>query len=154
MGRTGVTAGGFAQTTGGVVFGTVATSGVALVSGATAGATHSAAVPIEAAIAVGANYGRLGTVIENRAGRITGFIREGAANPFHGLDQAISRGVTTSTMLNTVSNPSVTLQQAGGNTMYLTRQAAVILNQAGKVVTTYGSGQFQQHVSEVLKSVK
>ncbi|MBI1929072.1 hypothetical protein HYR99_33105 [Candidatus Poribacteria bacterium] len=60
----------------------------------------------------------------------------------HGLNQAISRnggcGVHPKAMLDAVKNPKKRVQQANGNTKYVGKDATAILNQEGKVVTTYG----------------
>ena len=93
---------------------------------------------------VGTSFGRLGTVVDKAPGRITGFTT-------HGLNQTINRGVSPSVLLDTTKNPSVVLQQAGRNRLFLTNQAAVVLNKEGQVVTTYTSREFQPHVQNVLK---
>jgi RHS repeat-associated protein len=105
-------------------------------------------------IKAGDSFGELGTVVESKAGKITGFIREGSKRPFHGLDQAITRGVTTDVLKETVANPSVVLKQAGGNILYLTKQAAVVLNEAGKVVTTYAANLFKSNIKNIIKLIK
>jgi RHS repeat-associated protein len=66
------------------------------------------------------------------AGRITGFTR-------HGLNQAISRdggGVSTRAMADAVKNPLKVVAGAR-TTKYIGRDAVVVLNKAGKVVTTW-----------------
>lgn len=95
MGRTGVTVGGVAHVVGGVAFGTTTTSGAAIVAGAAAGAAYLAVIPASGAITAGTSFGKLGTVIANQAGKISGFIREGTSDPYHALDRAIYRGVST-----------------------------------------------------------
>jgi len=67
------------------------------------------------------------------AGRITGYTE-------HGLDQAISRegtGVSPRAILDAVRNPSQVVEQAGGAMKYIGDKATVILNEAGKVITTW-----------------
>jgi hypothetical protein len=67
------------------------------------------------------------------AGRITGYTQ-------HGLNQAISRaggGVSPQAILNAVRNPQQVVAQANGTVKYVGQQATVVLNQAGKVVTTW-----------------
>jgi RHS repeat-associated protein len=153
MGRSGVTVGGLADTLTGVAAGTVIVGGAAALAGIGAGAAYVAALPAATGIALGTSFGKLGIVVENQVGDISGFMRDSATRQFHGLDQAITRGVSTETILNTVRSPLVTLQQAGGNILYLSRQAAVVLDNAGKFVTTYGSSQFEQHVTEILNQI-
>ena len=96
---------------------------------------------------VGTSFGKLGTAVDNSPGKITGFTS-------HGLNQTISRGVSPSALINTTKNPTVVLQQAGGNRLYLTDQAAVVLNKKGQVVTTYTSKEFKPHVQDVLTKAK
>lgn len=81
----------------------------------------------------------VGTVIENVAGKITGFNHNGT---FHGLDQIISRGVRPDVLLNTVQKSLQSFAQPGSRTLYLSQQAAVVLDKAGQVVTSFTSNQF------------
>jgi len=104
-------------------------------------------------LTLGQDFGKLGRVAENTAGKITGFFRESADVPYHGLDQSITKGVTPQLLLDTVKNPLVTLKQAGGNVLRLTDQAGVVLNRAGKVVTSYSQQYFLPHVKDVLNKV-
>ncbi len=65
-------------------------------------------------------------------GKIPGFTR-------HGLNQAISRegvGVTQAAMRDAVANPLRVLHQEGGKVLYVGRNARVVLNTDGEVVTT------------------
>lgn len=67
------------------------------------------------------------------AGRITGYTK-------HGLNQAISRdggrGVSPKAILSAVREPLKGAEQAGGKTVYTGRDAKVVLNGDGKVITT------------------
>lgn len=84
---------------------------------------QGAAIWFAPAIAVGARYA------------ITGFTR-------HGLNQTISRGgvgVSNKAILNTMRNPtSITQQTANGTVKFKGKEATVVLNNQGKVVTAYG----------------
>jgi hypothetical protein len=68
-------------------------------------------------------------------GKITGYTN-------HGLKQAIGRdggrGVHLEGILDAVRNPTKVIEQAGGTTKYVGKDATVILNGEGKVVTTWG----------------
>jgi len=67
------------------------------------------------------------------AGRITGFTK-------HGLNQAISRdgvGVSAKAILDAVKNPRVVADQGKGVVKYVGEHATVILNDTGKVITTW-----------------
>lgn len=95
-------------------------------------------------IQVGQNFGKLGTIVENPGLNITSFSK-------HGLNQAITRGVNSPIILNTIKNPTTILQQSGGNFLYLTREAAVIMNGTGKVVSTYPASMFDNSILNILK---
>ena len=105
-------------------------------------------------IKVGTSFGKYGTVIKNISGNIEGFISQVTKNPLHGLDQAITRGVLPKTLIDTVSNPLVRLQQSTGNILYLTKEAVVVLDNANNLVTTYSSQYFQQPIINILKQIK
>lgn len=93
---------------------------------------------------VGQSFGKVGTVIENASAKITGFTT-------HGFNQTINRSVNPSLLLDTTKNAAVTLKQAGGNVLYLTNKAGVVLNKAGEVVTSYTSKDFKPHIVNILK---
>ena len=93
---------------------------------------------------VGQSFGKLGTVVENPGINIANFSK-------HGLNQAITRSVNPSTILNTVKNPLTILKQGSGNYLYLTREAAVVLNPAGRVVSTYPAFMFDSSILNILK---
>jgi len=67
------------------------------------------------------------------AGKITGYKK-------HGLNQAISRdggrGVSPKAILSAVKDPAKVTEQAGGKVMYTGKDAKVVLNSEGKVITT------------------
>lgn len=58
----------------------------------------------------------------------------------HALNQAISRdgrGVATDAILNAVRNPSQVISQSGGKLKYVGQNATVILNENGRLITTW-----------------
>ena len=60
----------------------------------------------------------------------------------HGLNQAISRdgvGVSPKAILDALKSPLNVVAQDGGKTMYVGRNATVVLNASGKVVTTWAN---------------
>ncbi|PEZ64893.1 hypothetical protein CN900_00305 [Bacillus anthracis] len=66
------------------------------------------------------------------AGKITGYTK-------HGINQAISRdgvGVSSKTILNAVKTGKKVIQ-SGGRTKYTSKQTVVVLNNKGKVITTF-----------------
>lgn len=100
----------------------VTTTTIASEVGAAAGVTGTAgaaAVAGKEAVAV--------------AGKVTGYTK-------HGLNQAISRdggrGVSPKAILSAVKSPTKVTEQAGGKAMYTGKDAKVVLNSEGKVVTT------------------
>ena len=95
-------------------------------------------------VKIGQSFSKLGTVVENPGLSILNFSK-------HGLNQAITRGVNPVTILNTVKNPVTVLQQSGGNYLYLTREAAVVINPAGRLVSTYPASMFDFSIKNILK---
>lgn len=83
---------------------------------------------------------------------IRGFRGSQGANPFHALDRAIERGVTPQAILDTIRNPTVVLPQGGGRTLFLTREAAVVLDSQGQAVTIWGAANHTPKTLELLKS--
>ena len=72
-------------------------------------------------------------VVKAVAAKITGYTR-------HSLNQALARegvGVSTKAILDAVRSPTSVINQAGGAVRYVGENAVVILNQAGKVITTW-----------------
>lgn len=95
---------------------------------------------------VGQTFGKLGTVVENPGLKITGFTE-------HGINQVITRGVSPDALLETVANPSAVLQQSAGQYLYLSDQAAVVLDPTGQLVTAYPSSMFDSNVQGALDGV-
>ncbi len=124
----------------------VALGGGLWLFGAGAGATAAGGAPLvleSECAGIGANFGRLGTVIENPGATITSFSQ-------HAEDMALERGMTIDLMNSVVRSPQVVLQQINGTFLYLSGQGAVVLNQAGRVVTTYSPAWFDASVLAVL----
>lgn len=95
----------------------------------------------------GQNFGKLGMVIDKPDLNISNISG-------HGVNQAITRGVSPSTLLNTLSNPSVVLQQSSGNYLYINNGAAVILSPSGTLISTYPSSMFDQTIINILNITK
>jgi RHS repeat-associated protein len=60
----------------------------------------------------------------------------------HGINQAISRdgvGVSGRAILEAVRNPVSRISQGGGRTMYVGRDATVVVNSSGRVITTWAT---------------
>ena len=55
-------------------------------------------------------------------------------------------------VINTIKKPIVVLKQTNGRYLYLSENAAVIINQNGKLISTYGVGNFDANITNVLKA--
>lgn len=95
---------------------------------------------------IGMDFGKLGTVVENVPGEITG-IRG------HALDRMKEKNVSVELMNKIVSSAEITLKQTGDVTLYLTKEGAVVLNNIGEVVTTYSKDYFKPHIKDILKQI-
>jgi len=94
-----------------------------------------------------------GSLLAARGGLpIKGFRGSKGANPFHALDRAIERGVSPKAILEAVKNPSVVVEQAGGRTLYLTKDAAVVLDSAGQALTVWGGAQHTGKTLDLLRA--
>ncbi len=91
----------------------------------------------------GAAFGKLGKVVTNPGLKITSIST-------HAMNQAITRGVTSPTILSIVRNPLVVLQQGSGNFLYLSKSGAAVLTAEGKLVTTYGSQFFDDTIKGIV----
>ena len=109
----------------------------------------AAGVAYFGAIAIGAVGAEAAIVGEGAliGGKISGYTS-------HGLDQKITRGVASKTIMDTVTNPLIIVQQAGGKLLYLTSEAAVVLSKTGQVITTYGKNDFLPHITNLLNQIK
>jgi hypothetical protein len=114
-----------------------------IATGAAAEGVAAEGVASEASSVLGQSFGKLGSVVENPELDITGFTD-------HGINQVITRGVSPGDLLGTVSNPSVVLQQSGGQYLFLSNQAGVVLNPAGSVITAYPSSMFGPGVLHIM----
>ena len=85
----------------------------------------------------GAVGGLFGGAADEGADSITGFTQ-------HGLEQALGRdggvGVSDSAMADAVTNPEEVIPQSDGAVKYVGKNAVVVLNSDGKVITTWATG--------------
>lgn len=100
---------------------------------------------------IGQNISSLGKVIENAPGKINGFNHDGT---YHGLDQIISRGVSPQTLLDTVKNPLLRFEGRYDRVGYLTREAYVVLDKTGQVVTSWTRNEFGSTIKNLLNSIQ
>ena len=94
----------------------------------------------------GAEYGKLGIVSDQKINKVAGYTQ-------HGLSQKITRGVSTSDVMNTVRNPNLVLKQSGGTSLHVSQKAVVVVNKNGKIVTTYGKKDFNSQVKSIQKQI-
>jgi hypothetical protein len=84
-------------------------------------------------------------VVENPGVKITRFSG-------YSVNQAITRGVTTDVIQNTVKNPVAVLSQRGGESFaYVSNEAVVVISKAGEIITSYGKSNFDSIVQQVLR---
>jgi hypothetical protein len=57
-------------------------------------------------------------------------------------------------MLDAVNNPLAVLQQGSGNYLQIGEQAAVVLNSAGRVVTTYPARLYDSAVQSIVNAAR
>ncbi|MCE3203467.1 RHS repeat domain-containing protein [Paenibacillus sonchi] len=99
-------------------------------------------------LTIGTEISGLGTVVEAPGQTITSISS-------HALKRAAARGVNQELMEQTVAKPLLVLEQEVTDTyFYLSKDAVVVLNKAGKVVTTYGKQNFDKAIKALLKVVK
>ena len=102
---------------------------------------------------LGQDFGKIGKVVETIPGELKSFTNIVTKDPYHGLDQAISRVVSPQLIKDTIKNPLVKLQQ-GSNSVYLSNKAGVILDKLGGLITTYRQADFKPHVTNILNKIK
>ncbi|MBU1721925.1 hypothetical protein KKG38_04030, partial [Patescibacteria group bacterium] len=102
-------------------------------------------------INVGDSFGRLGTVINNASGHITGFNHNGT---YHGIDQIISRGVSPEVILKTVQSPTLRFSARFGRIGYLSKDAYIVLDSSGQVVTAIAQSNFYGTLLQVSNMIK
>ena len=83
---------------------------------------------------------------------IKGFHGDKSANPYHALDRAIEPGVGPKATLATVKNPAVIVQQGSGRTLYLTPEAAVVLDSGGQAVAVWGAARHTPKTLDLLRA--
>jgi len=97
-------------------------------------------------LVVGRNLGRLGTIAPTQGGRIS-FVT-GYAQP-----RMVQRGLSLSTVQQTVANPSLVISQ-GNRSVYLTSRALVVVDREGRVVTAYSRADFNEAIRKLLKELE
>ena len=98
--------------------------------------------------AFGTSFGKLGTLIANNGQQIIDWSK----TTWHGMQRMIERGVTQN-MVEVWAKTGKALQQAGDKILYITKQGAVVIDKAGKVITAYTSQYFNPAMQEVVEKL-
>ncbi|MCL2284845.1 MAG: hypothetical protein FWC32_00605 [Firmicutes bacterium] len=97
---------------------------------------------------VGTDFGKLGTLIENRGGQVVNWTNTNT----YALNRMAERGVTQG-MINAWVSTGKALQQSGNKIIYITQQGAVVIDNAGRIVTAYTSQYFDATMQEVVRTL-
>ena len=68
----------------------------------------------------------------------------------HALNRAIQRGTSPDTILQTIREPAVVLQQTNGRFLYLSEVGAVAMDSSGNVVTVWNRSDFNTTNERIL----
>ena len=139
---------------GGTIIGGVAGgAGGYYLAPAVIGATGAAGVSITTAgissiAAAGTTFGKYGTLLSQNPNIAVDW----SAYAKHGFERMAERGVTREMVDHWVKTGKV-LQQGAEKLMYITKEGAVVMTKAGKLITTYSSEYFTPEFQEVVKSL-
>jgi hypothetical protein len=93
-----------------------------------------------AGIAIGTDgIGELAVADAGAPAEITGIVR-GSKEPFHVIDRILGRdghGVSNDAMMGAIKNTSKVARQANGTFRLIGKNAVVVVNKTGKIVTTW-----------------
>jgi hypothetical protein len=90
----------------------------------------------------------LGRIVENPEIKVTAY-------SIHGLLRKVVRGVSSKEILNVLKNPGIVFSQASGKRfLFLTKEAAVVIDDSGRIITTYGKAQFRGVINDIVKALK
>lgn len=101
---------------------------------------------ISTVAAVGTSFGKIGTLIANNGQQIIDW----GKTTLHGLQRMAERGVTK-TMVESWVNTGKALQQAGDKILYISKEGAVVITNAGQVITAYTNQYFDSAMQEIVK---
>ena len=99
-------------------------------------------------VALGTSFGKLGTLIANNGQQIIDW----GKTTWHGMQRMIERGVTQN-MVEAWVKTGKALQQAGDKILYITKQGAVVIDKAGRVITAYTSQYFDPAMKKVVEKL-
>lgn len=121
----------------------------ALIGGIAGAATGAAVYGINSLTSVkyGHQFGNLGKYVENPNISV-----DWPKATKHGLERMSQRGMSKS-LIEKIVKSGYTLSQSGGKFLFLTSEGAVVLDSLGKLITTYGSGDFDAEILKVLKAL-
>lgn len=103
---------------------------------------------ISTVVALGTSFGKLGTLIANNGQQIINWSR----TTLHGMQRMTERGVTKN-MVEAWVKTGKALQQAGDKILYVTKQGAVVIDKAGRIITAYTSREFTADMREIVEKL-
>jgi hypothetical protein len=98
--------------------------------------------------ALGTQFSKLGTLVANNGSQVINW----ANSQSYGLARMAERGVTQK-MADLWVQTGKVLQQSGDRFIYITQQGAVVVDNAGRLVTAYTSKYFDANMLEVVRQL-
>ena len=98
---------------------------------------------------IGQQFAHLGEVIENQSLKLkdlAGFTR-------HGLNQIINRGIKPEIIKDTLANPLLTFKESGERTVFLSKNAFIVLNKGLEVITAVDKNNFYKPVQDLINLI-
>ena len=105
------------------------------------------ATGISTIAAIGTQFGKLGTLVNNPEITINWNIITA-----HAVQRMGERGVTRN-MVEFWVKTGKALQQSGDKFLFITRDGAAVVNKYGQVITAYGSDYFDSNILEIIKKL-
>ena len=119
----------------------------AVVSATGAAGISVTATSISTIAAIGTQFGKLGTLVNNPEITINW-----SSVTAHAMQRMAERGVTRNMVELWVKTGKV-LQQSGDKYLFITRDGAAVVNKLGQVITAYGSDYFDLNMLEIIKKL-
>ncbi len=125
----------------------VVAAGLAILgTGAAVGFAIGGAIGASAySLALGTNFGKMGTVVEHPGIKVNW-----SKSMIHGPERMFQRGVTKRVVNSTVRR-GIALSQAGGKFAFVTQKAVVVVSSSGVLITTYGKVFYDAGMLEIIK---
>ena len=71
----------------------------------------------------------------------------------HGMERMNQRGLSHEFVESIIQNGKVLSQNSGSKFAYVTKEGVVILSKEGKLITTWGSAQFDDSMLEIISKL-